>query len=290
MSEIYKNVLACAICKQLNASKCTRCHTIAYCSKEHQKADWKRHKQFCHMHHDDEKKLNTSENLFTKYQTKYPSMWQEALTKINVGERSKIYLLRPTVVETTTLEEIKSKIDPQSYKYLESTYNGKSEDQCIVIVFGEMGDIFIQRFSIARPIEPTMNSNISSNKYVTLDDNKRAVLADAFFKSEWFLQHPQVVQDAFKKMPPWKFYRVKSSGNPCRVIGFHETLGELRAQTIVPLVPIFNRTIGGHPIENIESVDNWTEEDISALMLFSEKNRKTFLTDVGFTNFVDGDD
>lgn len=38
--------LSCLVCGQLG-KLCTGCRTVAYCSKEHQKQDWKRHKSDC---------------------------------------------------------------------------------------------------------------------------------------------------------------------------------------------------------------------------------------------------
>mmetsp|Transcript_6651 Transcript_6651/g.10353 ORF Transcript_6651/g.10353 Transcript_6651/m.10353 type:complete len:228 (+) Transcript_6651:816-1499(+) len=44
---------ACASCRSLasskNLQKCGKCQSIWYCSKECQKNDWKRHKEFCKM-------------------------------------------------------------------------------------------------------------------------------------------------------------------------------------------------------------------------------------------------
>lgn len=38
----------CAVCgEKENTKRCTRCNTVAYCGKEHQRADWKRHKEQC---------------------------------------------------------------------------------------------------------------------------------------------------------------------------------------------------------------------------------------------------
>ncbi|KAK7023195.1 hypothetical protein R3P38DRAFT_2958206 [Favolaschia claudopus] len=38
---------SCAICNKLTAKKCSRCMTTFYCSEEHQKQAWKRHKLAC---------------------------------------------------------------------------------------------------------------------------------------------------------------------------------------------------------------------------------------------------
>ena len=40
--------MKCTICGQIEGLlRCSRCKTTVYCSKEHQKLDWKRHKLFC---------------------------------------------------------------------------------------------------------------------------------------------------------------------------------------------------------------------------------------------------
>ena len=39
--------MLCPICKSSSVSRCTACNKVAYCSREHQKADWKAHKRDC---------------------------------------------------------------------------------------------------------------------------------------------------------------------------------------------------------------------------------------------------
>jgi hypothetical protein len=41
-------ILPCKVCGELEKTKrCGRCKVVAYCGKEHQKADWKEHKKVC---------------------------------------------------------------------------------------------------------------------------------------------------------------------------------------------------------------------------------------------------
>ena len=41
-------IMSCIVCKKVEGTmKCGRCKAVAYCGKEHQKADWKIHKQTC---------------------------------------------------------------------------------------------------------------------------------------------------------------------------------------------------------------------------------------------------
>lgn len=44
-SENSKN--NCAVCCVPASSKCAACSLVVYCSKEHQKAHWKKHKNEC---------------------------------------------------------------------------------------------------------------------------------------------------------------------------------------------------------------------------------------------------
>ncbi|XP_066246826.1 SET domain-containing protein SmydA-8-like isoform X1 [Euwallacea similis] len=37
----------CAVCDSPASQKCSGCHTVYYCSREHQKSDWKKHKTTC---------------------------------------------------------------------------------------------------------------------------------------------------------------------------------------------------------------------------------------------------
>lgn len=50
--EVYNLVFhnnVCHVCKQTeNLLRCSKCKTLVYCSKKHQKMDWKFHKEFCY--------------------------------------------------------------------------------------------------------------------------------------------------------------------------------------------------------------------------------------------------
>ncbi|KAH1025994.1 SET domain-containing protein SmydA-8 isoform X1 [Dendroctonus ponderosae] len=37
----------CQVCQSAASQKCSGCHTVFYCSREHQRADWKKHKKMC---------------------------------------------------------------------------------------------------------------------------------------------------------------------------------------------------------------------------------------------------
>ena len=37
----------CTVCGAVDANVCSGCHSVSYCSKEHQKMDWKKHKPNC---------------------------------------------------------------------------------------------------------------------------------------------------------------------------------------------------------------------------------------------------
>lgn len=40
-------VAVCEVCKEASAQRCSRCKSVYYCSKDHQKAHWKQHKKTC---------------------------------------------------------------------------------------------------------------------------------------------------------------------------------------------------------------------------------------------------
>ncbi|XP_024867071.1 egl nine homolog 1 [Temnothorax curvispinosus] len=43
--------LICAVCDKTDKlSRCSRCKVVFYCTKEHQRRDWKRHREFCATH------------------------------------------------------------------------------------------------------------------------------------------------------------------------------------------------------------------------------------------------
>lgn len=47
MSFEHLGVNFCAFCGIVASSKCAACSLVAYCSKEHQKAHWNKHKKEC---------------------------------------------------------------------------------------------------------------------------------------------------------------------------------------------------------------------------------------------------
>jgi MYND finger protein len=42
-----REVIPCKICGKTKTMKCGRCKVVAYCGKDHQKADWATHKKIC---------------------------------------------------------------------------------------------------------------------------------------------------------------------------------------------------------------------------------------------------
>lgn len=43
--------LICAVCDKTDKlQRCSRCKAVFYCTREHQRRDWKRHKEFCATH------------------------------------------------------------------------------------------------------------------------------------------------------------------------------------------------------------------------------------------------
>lgn len=47
MQEISDKDDICGICGIVASKKCSACKQVSYCSKEHQKSDWKKHKKNC---------------------------------------------------------------------------------------------------------------------------------------------------------------------------------------------------------------------------------------------------
>lgn len=45
-----RQVAECAFCGELANNKCQNCLSVAYCSREHQKAHWKDHRPFCSLY------------------------------------------------------------------------------------------------------------------------------------------------------------------------------------------------------------------------------------------------
>lgn len=72
----------CHTCKNPygNATRrCTRCKTVSYCSKEHQHADWKRHRHICKIISEEHKHLNyniTNQKELQEYIQQRGILWQ----------------------------------------------------------------------------------------------------------------------------------------------------------------------------------------------------------------------
>lgn len=48
LNRLQETLLSCPVCASTqNLLRCARCKIVVYCSKEHQKLDWKRHKSYC---------------------------------------------------------------------------------------------------------------------------------------------------------------------------------------------------------------------------------------------------
>ena len=53
------NIGSCAVCKKVAEKKCSRCKTVAYCSKECQSSNWQMHKKLCQ----EKDKLSTTNTI-----------------------------------------------------------------------------------------------------------------------------------------------------------------------------------------------------------------------------------
>jgi hypothetical protein len=79
--EMSKKSLSCAVCGVACTNRCASCHKVGYCSRKHQKEDWKRHKNDCTT---SEFSSNATSKLPSSKtppnSTKLPSAWSEGLT------------------------------------------------------------------------------------------------------------------------------------------------------------------------------------------------------------------
>ena len=46
-NENSHSIQSCEICHKKSDMRCSRCHSVFYCSADHQKQDWKQHKVKC---------------------------------------------------------------------------------------------------------------------------------------------------------------------------------------------------------------------------------------------------
>ena len=47
MPEVFRDLLSCVRCDQGGDKKCAKCHSVSYCGRKCQRADWPRHKRLC---------------------------------------------------------------------------------------------------------------------------------------------------------------------------------------------------------------------------------------------------
>lgn len=96
-----------------------------------------------------------------------------------------------------------------------------------------------------------------------------------FEETEWFLQRPDHIKELYRKYPAIGFYRIKSTGRPTRITGFHELEnGSINAQThnFMLGMDILNSTIGGWSLDDLERVDKWSKEDLENMEGLSMAN------------------
>ena len=58
--------MKCQICQKITISVCQRCLNVFYCSIEHQKLDWERHKAYCLNNEIDKSSSISVENYINK--------------------------------------------------------------------------------------------------------------------------------------------------------------------------------------------------------------------------------
>jgi hypothetical protein len=76
-----KKTLPCAVCGVACTNQCASCHKVGYCSREHQKEDWKRHKKDCTKTSEPSSNANSkpTSSKTPPNSTKLPSSWSEGL-------------------------------------------------------------------------------------------------------------------------------------------------------------------------------------------------------------------
>lgn len=97
-------------------------------------------------------------------------------------------------------------------------------------------------------------------------------LQEKLEEQDWFKQRPEHIKKLYRELPVFGFFKIKSSGRPTRITGFHELEnGQITAQTHNFLIGMnmLNSTVGGWPIEDLELVPNWSKKDIEDIEFYS---------------------
>ena len=89
-----------------------------------------------------------------------------------------------------------------------------------------------------------------------------------FETSECFKQNPLHIQNAFKQFPVTSFYKSRDNGILARITGFGEDEnGNIFAQTHTLILGMVNSTIGGWPIEILEKLEKWSDDDLENIKI-----------------------
>jgi hypothetical protein len=122
-------------------------------------------------------------------------------------------------------------------------------------------------------------------------DEIMGTIPEDFYESDWFKERPANVQQAFRDYPPWGFYRITFSKKCARITGFHEIDDQIVAQTFVPLLFGVNKTVGGHPLAELQRVDKWDQDDIKNIEWCTKLSDPdlswAFRHPLGFGYFID---
>ena len=83
--EVMESAQTCAVCSQEAPHRCSGCQAVYYCSKEHQRKDWKQHKATCRAFRV-ERSPNVGRRLIALRDLKPGKYYCEQANNSHVGE------------------------------------------------------------------------------------------------------------------------------------------------------------------------------------------------------------
>ena len=107
--------------------------------------------------------------------------------------------------------------------------------------------------------------------------------------TDWFKSRPIPVQDAMKQYPAEKFYQKKDCPQSAvRIYGMVENADGTvdKAHVITAHIREPHGIIGGYPLDDLEEVNNWSEDQISAIKTMSIYHQEAFLKKDGVVAYM----
>lgn len=147
----------CHKCGAFTTGRCPSCKAVAYCSDRCRELDTEAHVASCGHHQPSLSDLDTSMNIFQRYQKERPIGWRRILKYIENGNDCDRKLILCSLADDqvflSSWDNVKEIIDPRNSGTshpVKQSLDTRNEDQHNVLVFTNNDGFFHNRFSLKR--------------------------------------------------------------------------------------------------------------------------------------------